>query len=290
VLHKVSVQALDFSSDSSLLASLGGQDDNSLVIWDVASGAAICGSPAASHAALALTWLRNRNDRLMTGGQYHLRTWSFQADRRRLEPEDAKVGSVKRIFTCIAIDDSDSFAYCGTSSGDLLQVDVAHGHFVQASKSRFSLGIVCATHVPDRTGGCIIIGTGDSALARLRCKSLDVEKASELLGAVTSVSPSPDGARAMVGTDQGNVYLADLATLAPVLQSTAHSSPVRLEGACETMGGYARTGQLWDHHPHFPLPHVCFPGARRVLPGRNVAALPDCRWLRHPRVEQRQTD
>ena len=82
---------MDFSSDSSLLASLGGQDDNSLVVWDVASGAAICGSPAASHAALTVKWLRRRNDRLLTGGQYHLRSWGFNAERRRLDPEDAKV-------------------------------------------------------------------------------------------------------------------------------------------------------------------------------------------------------
>ena len=82
VLHKVAVQAMDFSADSALLASLGGQDDNSLVVWDVASGAAICGSPAASHAALTVKWLRRRNDRLLTGGQYHLRSWAFQVGRQ----------------------------------------------------------------------------------------------------------------------------------------------------------------------------------------------------------------
>ena len=111
-----------------------------------------------------------------------------------------------------------------------MQIDVTHGNFVQASKSRFSLGISCAVHVPGvggADGGSIIVGTGDSALARLRCKTLDVEKASELLGAVTSVAPGPDGSRAMVGTDQGNVYVVDLRTMVPTLQSTAHSAPVR---------------------------------------------------------------
>ena len=34
-LHKVLIQSLSFSHDEKYLASLGGQDDNSIVIWDV---------------------------------------------------------------------------------------------------------------------------------------------------------------------------------------------------------------------------------------------------------------
>ena len=41
----VNVQDLAFSPCGTYLAYLGGQDDNSLVIWDVHSGNAICGTP-----------------------------------------------------------------------------------------------------------------------------------------------------------------------------------------------------------------------------------------------------
>ena len=34
-LHKVLIQSLSFSNDEQFLASLGGQDDNQLVIWNV---------------------------------------------------------------------------------------------------------------------------------------------------------------------------------------------------------------------------------------------------------------
>ncbi len=119
-LHKAMVQALEFSPDGSLLASLGGQDDNSLVIWDVAVGSPIAGSPAASHAALTLAFYNNSNDRLVTAGQYHVRIWEVSVARRRLTAEDVKLGSIKRVFTAVALDDTDTVAYCGTSSGDLL--------------------------------------------------------------------------------------------------------------------------------------------------------------------------
>jgi len=36
-MHKVLVQSLSFSKDEKYLSSLGGQDDNSLVIWDVST-------------------------------------------------------------------------------------------------------------------------------------------------------------------------------------------------------------------------------------------------------------
>jgi len=34
-LHKVLIQSLSFSCNEKYLASLGGQDDNMMVIWDV---------------------------------------------------------------------------------------------------------------------------------------------------------------------------------------------------------------------------------------------------------------
>ena len=40
-LHKVQVQALDFSHSGKYLASIGGSDDNNLVIWNVATGKAV---------------------------------------------------------------------------------------------------------------------------------------------------------------------------------------------------------------------------------------------------------
>lgn len=84
VLHKGRIQDLSFSYDGSLLASLGGPDDNSLVVWDVASGEPICGSPAATHAAATVQWFNNSADQLLTAGQFHIRRWDLDLQRRRV--------------------------------------------------------------------------------------------------------------------------------------------------------------------------------------------------------------
>lgn len=50
-LHKVLIQSLSFSHNEKYLASLGGQDDNTLVIWDIATGKALCGNPVGTNTA-----------------------------------------------------------------------------------------------------------------------------------------------------------------------------------------------------------------------------------------------
>jgi WD40 repeat protein len=84
VLHKGSVRAVGFSPDGSLLATLGGVDDNSVVVWNAETGAAVCGSPAGSHAALTLRWFNNSNNTLVTAGSYNLKLWTLDIDSRRV--------------------------------------------------------------------------------------------------------------------------------------------------------------------------------------------------------------
>lgn len=67
--------ALPRSYDGKYFASLGGQDDNSVVIWETETGRAVCGSPAAQDSALSVKWLHHRNDRFVTAGNFHLRVW-----------------------------------------------------------------------------------------------------------------------------------------------------------------------------------------------------------------------
>jgi cilia- and flagella-associated protein 52 len=84
VLHKGGVRDVAFSPDGDYLATLGGADDNSLVIWEAETGAAICGSPAASHAALTVRWSNTSNTTLVTAGYYNLRLWELDVGSRKV--------------------------------------------------------------------------------------------------------------------------------------------------------------------------------------------------------------
>ena len=71
-LHKVKVQDLVFSPNSNYLFSLGGQDDGSVVVWNVATREPICGSPA-QHKSAGITNVlavsRNNDNMFFTAGK-----------------------------------------------------------------------------------------------------------------------------------------------------------------------------------------------------------------------------
>jgi cilia- and flagella-associated protein 52 len=123
----VKVQALAFSPSSKYLASLGGQDDNSVIVWDLEKFAAICGSPASSDSSgetLSLAYLNKNDNQFVTGGVGTLRVWELNLLQRKIRATDVQTGQIKRIVKCIAVDQDDECMYCGTTTGDLLQVNI----------------------------------------------------------------------------------------------------------------------------------------------------------------------
>jgi WD40 repeat protein len=126
-LHKVKVQALAFSPNDLYLSSLGGEDDNSVIVWDLERGAAICGAPASKDSAgvaLCLSYLNNNDTMFVTAGHCNLRVWEVNVAARKVKPTDCQMGSIKRIVKCVTLDPQDEYMYCGTTTGDLLQVSV----------------------------------------------------------------------------------------------------------------------------------------------------------------------
>ncbi|ORZ35673.1 quinon protein alcohol dehydrogenase-like superfamily [Catenaria anguillulae PL171] len=229
-LHKVKVEALAFSPNDVYLASLGGEDDNSVIVWDIAKGTAICGSPASKDSAgvtLCLTYLNNDDTTFVTGGHCTLRVWEVNVAARKVKPTDCQMGPIKRIVKCITVDAKDEYMYCGTTTGDLLQVAVGNRLFKMSGppneKNNFSLGIVSAVLTP--TGSSIIIGAGDGTLAQLTLPSLKITNRTKIDGKVTSICPTSP-TNVMASTSQSNIYSVDLDTMTAARLAAWHYSPV----------------------------------------------------------------
>lgn len=75
-LHKVEVASLAFSHNEQYLASLGGQDDQNMIVWDVESGKAVCGSIATIETAFMVKFFNNSDDKLITVNNLGVRIWS----------------------------------------------------------------------------------------------------------------------------------------------------------------------------------------------------------------------
>lgn len=223
-LHKVAVSSLSFSFNELFLATLGGQDDNSLVVWDMSNGTAICGTPAATDTAQTVKFLRTRDDMLVTGGNNHVRVWQFDLPNKKLRPTQAALGQMKRVTTNLLLSADDSLVYCGTQTGDLLEVRMDRALFTKSTpKTPFSLGITCSTLLPS---GDMLVGTGDGTVARLAAGNLKIKSQCQVLGGVTSITLTQDGSHFFCGTSMANIYWVDVDSLTAELRNTCHHERV----------------------------------------------------------------
>ncbi|KAI4499977.1 hypothetical protein M0802_004847 [Mischocyttarus mexicanus] len=123
-IHKVRVEDVCFTSDSNYLISLGGRDDGNVVIWDVKNNQAMCGSFASNEIAgntYTITRMNIHGECFLTGGDRTLKVWRIDSKKRKVYGMNVKVGKLKRSINCIAINEKDNDAYCGTSSGDIIK-------------------------------------------------------------------------------------------------------------------------------------------------------------------------
>lgn len=225
VLHKGKVQDLAFSPNEKYLATLGGRDDNKLVIWDVETGEAICGAAAATETVNTVEFFNNNEYTVVTGGNYNLRVWDFDLQNRKIRPTDCGLGQLKRVITSICIDESDEFMFCGTKTGDLLKVSLGPKLFKGSGppKRAFSMGINCVLRTKD---GNYIIGSGDGTVAILRRENFKVIRRTKLRGGVTSLALNAAGDHFFVGTNKCNIYLVHIDTFEFELRNTCHFSHI----------------------------------------------------------------
>lgn len=219
ILHKVKVQALAFSADEQFLASVGGQDDNTLVVWDLASGRPLCGGPASNELSLCIAFFNNSSDKLITGGHGVLRVWDVDFDNRKINPNDVNVGQTRREFRNIVVEANDRYAYVGTTSGDVVCIQLQGPKNLKMSgpQKKYNGGILCSTLNED---GDVLCGTGGGEVVLLSKIDLHVIKSVAVQGAVTSISAI--GEHYFVGTGKSNVYYLNAHTFKEELRQTCH--------------------------------------------------------------------
>lgn len=219
LLHKVKVQALSFSADELFLASIGGQDDNTLVVWDLATGRPLCGGPAANDISLCLAFLNNSSNTIISGGHGVLRVWEVDVENRKVFPTDVNVGNVRREFRTIVVEATDRYAYVGTTSGDVVCVQLQGPKIYKmvGPVKKFSGGVICCALNAE---GDILVGSGGGDVALLSKVDLHTMKSLVVDGGVTSVASL--GEHYFVGTSKSNVYYVNAHTFKEELRQTCH--------------------------------------------------------------------
>lgn len=225
-MHKDSVKCLTFSVSDKYLASLGG--DDRIVIWDVANhhgfngNRATIGSTGAAH---AICFSNTDDSRFVSAGENNLRFWTIDEAKTNFTAENAKLDQVKRIITCIQMDDHDQFVYCGTTTGDVLKVANSSMRLISTGpKKMLGEGIASLEVAP---WGDVVVGSGCGIVAVLDSKDLKVLTSCTLSGRVTSTSMvSRTNDEILCGTSESDIVAISTDTFRPAVLSKGHSSAI----------------------------------------------------------------
>ncbi|KAL4465728.1 hypothetical protein ABPG72_015129 [Tetrahymena utriculariae] len=220
-LHKVLIQSLSFCCNEQYLASLGGQDDkNMMIVWDVEQGKALYGAPN-RDVVNQIKFFNNSDDKIIAVLNNGVQILTIDKANKKVKSLDVNFGNIKRQYTCVAIDPSDTYCYCGTKTGDVFEINIERAIFKRLGpvQKLFSLGIGTLGLLPN---GDIIVGAGDGTVAKLSIQNMQVLSQSEVLGAVTSISFTGDYTHFFCGTSQSNIYWIDTEKLNPELRNTCH--------------------------------------------------------------------
>ncbi|CAJ1009989.1 putative WD domain, G-beta repeat [Leishmania naiffi] len=224
LLHKVKVQALAFSPDEQYLVSVGGPDDNTVVLWDVKTGRPLCGAPAHHTETKAVAFFNNNSEKLITGGVGSLRVWTVDLELRKMNPVDINMGNMRRSVQTIAIEKTDKYVYCGTTSGDVICALLQQANIfkMQGPQKKLSGGILSTilTHTGD-----VLVGSGAGELQLLSKINLTVQNSTNVNGGVTGLALM--GESFYVGTKTSNLYFVNGGNFMTRLRLTCHSEAVQ---------------------------------------------------------------
>uniref|UniRef100_A0A7N6AUJ5 Cilia- and flagella-associated protein 52 n=1 Tax=Anabas testudineus TaxID=64144 RepID=A0A7N6AUJ5_ANATE len=230
-LHQAKVEALAFSPNDKYLVSLGGQDDGSIVVWNIETKQAICGSPASPHSAghcLTVQYSNTNENIFVSAGSGTLSVWELDLPNRKIRPTECQTGKLKRIVKyCTGITDKDDrFIFCGTTSGDIMKINLKTGLLSDCGpvKTKYSLGVNVLRMMKS---GDLLVGSGSGTFTLCSSTTFKTLKEVKLEKGVTSIALRGEGQQFFVGTEAAQMYRFSYQDFKPELISTSHNSAVK---------------------------------------------------------------
>ena len=88
------------------------------------------GSPKdAEEIANKVCFFNTTSSKCITIHSYGLRSWDLDLVQKKVKYTDILTNQIKRVYTCCVIDPTDQFAYIGTKTGDIMEINLQNNLF-----------------------------------------------------------------------------------------------------------------------------------------------------------------
>jgi WD40 repeat protein len=187
--------------------SLGGKVDGNLVIvWNMSEGKSE-GLQVASNqpdqSCQDLAYFNTNPFKFVTVHNNAIRIWHFDILKHKFNVVDCQMGHIKRFITCIRIDATDTYAYCGTRTGDILEIFLDKANFKRVGPMNriFQNGI---SSIIVMSTSELTIGAGDGSVVKVNRKSMKIEEEAKVPGGVCALSSTTRSI--FIVSTRGTVY------------------------------------------------------------------------------------
>ena len=169
--HSGGVAGVAFTADEKLFATLGAED-NSLVVWDVSSGAIVASTNIGPAPAVVVAWggaakdvkRRATSDYVLcTAGNGVATLWTVNPYTGSLTGKKFNTGSrpCLRNYTCAQFSEDGDWLFCGSSSGDFTVFNV-RSVGLKGIQNSCGGGVLSINVV---SSDVVLVGGGDGSLA-----------------------------------------------------------------------------------------------------------------------------
>jgi len=130
LLHHASVAAIGISPNDRYVASAGGQDDPTILIWDIVAQAPVCVCKKTydrPFVATKLLFTPCFDHIFMVGGQDAVHIWKLNEETKKATSSIIPLGKIKRTISDMVVCNAGSTAdylFCATRSGDIVKLYV----------------------------------------------------------------------------------------------------------------------------------------------------------------------
>jgi cilia- and flagella-associated protein 52 len=228
--HDKSVDALAFSHDDRILASVGG--DQKLILWDMSNGMIIAQNiklPADTCCVAFGGFVKDVKKRdtdhylLCTAGKEGMMLWDldpYSGDLVSIVLKGDARATITRSITDLSFSHGAEYVYGATTSGDFVVASVRATRILTNTPA-CKKGLNCVEAVTDG----LIIGGGDFTV-KLFDNELRCIKETSFDAPICSMSMSPDKSEVILSTKKGTIYRLNTTTMQSITISESHTDAI----------------------------------------------------------------
>jgi len=148
-----------------------------------------------------LKFFNTQEERIIAITEKGILLLTIDSDNKKIKSLVVNLGNLKRKFHTMIIDSEDEYLYCGTSTGDIIEVNVERAIYKRMAPvgKNFTQGVYTMGILPN---GDLIIGAGDGTLAKISIQTMKVKKRTKVWGSVSSITFTKDFTHFFCGTKE----------------------------------------------------------------------------------------